>query len=376
MYELCRMKTDTGGKMSEQCVQYMEEIANSVSNTKNLSMLSRCLYLELLIQASEESKEQGEQFCRRAVKLLENHIMEKNCKFRILWKKDYALRLRCITYSEKDKSSDLYLEDIKGARQAYAYYSGDEKEGIIKLLEWNGKIINICEGRDPKEVANWRRGTVNILTRCLIKKKLLTKAELEACAEYYKRLLEKVRTQKAIDSLYAALLEELPYETFTELYDQTEDTKWFEELYKALEDYREYLGYVTNERSSYATEKIAESYMYDMDIYWIQLSHHQKEDTIKALVETGRRWMQQIPSYYEELRKKAAAALKEFDELLEGKSLELKILIQQFELGNRGNSNEISWYLNEIYEKYGSDLDSDKVRELLEEKIKAGEHLF
>lgn len=376
LYELCRMKTDTGGKMSEQCVQYMEEIANSVSNTKNLSMLSRCLYLELLIQASEESKEQGEQFCRRAVKLLENHIMEKNCKFRILWKKDYALRLRCITYSEKDKSSDLYLEDIKGARQAYAYYSGDEKEEIIKLLEWNGKIINICEGRDPKEVANWRRGTVNILTRCLIKKKLLTKAELEACAEYYKRLLEKVRTQKAIDSLYAALLEELPYETFTELYDQTEDTKWLEELYKALEDYREYLGYVTNERSSYATEKIAESYMYDMDIYWIQLSHHQKEDTIKALVETGRRWMQQIPSYYEELRKKAAVALKEFDELLEGKSLELKILIQQFELGNRGNSNEISWHLNEIYEKYGSDLDSDKVRELLEEKIKAGEHLF
>ena len=372
LLELCHLKTGTDRKMSEQCVQYMEDIANRIEKKETLGMISRCLYLELLIQASEESEAQTELFCRKAVELLENKIMDKNCKFHVLWKKDYALRLRCISYSEKDKNSDLYLEDCKCARLAYASYSGNEKEEIIELLEWSGKIANIYEGRDRKQTENWWRVTSNILIHFLIKKKLLTKTELEACIGFYKKILENVKMQKAIDSLYVEVLRELPYEIFTELYDQTKDKNWLEHLQEALGDYRECLGYVNNERSDFAPSKIAESYLYDMDIYWIYLSHHRNENIIKALVETGRRWLKHIPTYYKELMKKTVGVMKEFDELLEGKSLELKILIQQFEVKSDEGSNEVSWYLNEIYEKYGSDLDSDKVRELLEEKQNKG----
>lgn len=365
LLEICKVKNGAMLEMSEQCSVYMELMEGKIENKERIDGCSRYLYFELLAQKNDEES------CRKAADYLEKQIINEKYEISTLWKKAYALRRKCISYSEVNPDSELYLEDCKKARLAYASFSGNSKEELMELLKWNEKIASLYERRDTIEELKWRRIVSNTLVYCLIKKHLLTKEELEQYETFYKKVLCKIKGQKGIHSIDMSLFMELPYELYMELYEKTNDKKWLDKLLDAQNEARECLLLVTDESKEFGTTKIAESYKWDMDVYQILLSKTHDEQLEKDFIMVGRKWLEQIPGYYKEFLKNAINALKMLDEMLEGKCVELKILIQEFMAKEDGNENDISWYLTEIYEEYGADLDSDKARMLLKEKMKS-----
>ncbi len=104
--------------------------------------------------------------------------------------------------------------------------------------------------------------------------------------------------------------------------------------------------------------------LYDLtaDSKWLEKT--QDASVIERIVEAGRTWVSCIPEYYKNLVTKAIGVFKEIDEFLEGRSLEVKSLIQMMQMRREGNSNEIFWFIKDAMGKYGTSLSLEQLQEL------------
>lgn len=347
-------------------VELLEQAVQSFDVTKNRVTEWFWMYLESLIALGKHQSEKEEVYFRTAAQILEEKVLEKTKEVPALWKKDFDLRLKCLAYSEADPERMYFLEDLKACRMAYVNNSGHDKASTIKLLEWDGRIARAYEGVDEKlEWIRWE-SLMGIMKVYLIKKELLDVSELEAVVAFYEMLLQKMEQAEVWRYYTMNWILELAYESTTRLYDLTRDSKWLEKMLEAVETYRMQIRHpkFDENREDFRKEKVAESYEYDMEIYRCYLEETQDASVVERIVESGKTWISCIPEYYKDLVTKAIGVFKEMDEVLEGRSLEMKALIQMMQMRREDNSNEIFWFIKDAMGKYGTSLRLEQIQEL------------
>lgn len=366
LHTICSVQND----LTINDISILEEYVQHMENTKYKSTEQLWFYLESLIAIGKYDSETEESCYRKAVQMLEEKVLEKKKGIPELWNKDFILRTKCLEYSQKDPEKIYYIEDLKACRMAYVNNCGHDKESTIKLLEWDGRIARAYEGVDEKKEWTYWESLMGILKTYMIKKEMLNVSELEGVVAFYEMLVQKMYQAEKWRYYTISWLIELAYETTTRLYDLTEEPKWLEKMLEATETYRMQIQHpkFDENRQDFRNEKVAESYEYDMEIYHLALERAQDDETIVRMVEAGRTWVACVPEYYKHLVTKAIGVFKEFDELLEGRSLELKALIQTLQMTSEGNSNEIFWFIKDAMGKYGTALDLDQLRELYQKE--------
>lgn len=360
---LCACKIQTGLEIEN--TEILENYILDVGEKHSVRTNKLWLYMESLIAVGKYYSEKEEEYFRKAAKILEDRVLDKKHGTNELWGRDYVLRTKCLEYSEKQEDKDLYLEDLKAARMAWGHSTGNDKESMIKLLEWDARIARAYEGVDKKFEWVYWEAVISIMRVYLLKKDLLEVQELEKAVLFYEMLLGKMDAAESLRYYTVAYMEEFAFEVFNNLYNRTKDTKWLEKALEAIETYRRHMDdpKLEDKRSDFRKEKIAESYEEDMKIYGRYLDDDM-EEVVDRIVEAGRTWISAIPGYYKELVTKAIGFFKFLDEFLEGRYLEVKVLIQALQMRREGDSNEIFWFIKGLYGEHGTNLSLEQLQEM------------
>lgn len=311
------------------------------------------LYIEIVIAAGICTLETWKRvrYFRKAAKRLER-VLKNEKELLKLWKKDLILREQCLEYSQKHANWSLYIEDLNAVRTAFAATSGNDKESIAKLLEYDGRIAYAYEEVE-QEWKEWERWNtmIGIVNSFLLEKKQLDTEELEKLMLFYQKLREKFLKLSEFEFYWLVMFRKLGYTSSIQLYEQTGELKWLEKALEVIETFRMCINRLksNDNRDDFREEKIAESYQYDMEIYQMYLENSRNEEVVKRIVNTGKIWINCISKYDASIRMEAIRIFQTFDEILEGRSLDVKALIQEVQ---RDQGENIFWIVKEMIENY------------------------
>lgn len=328
------------------------------------------MHFESLIALGHMNPLKEEIYFRKAAKMLEKKVLETRKATQILWEKDWMLRSKCLQFSKARAEETLYIEDLKAVRMAWANCADNGKESTVRLLELDAQIARAYEGTDEKLEWTYWESVGNIMNAFLIKKDILSISELEKIVVFYHKLFVKANDAQQLRYYTISMLSEVAYETMLRLYDLTEDTKWLDETLKVMENYRIQINSpkLNDRRKDFKNEKIVESYLYDMDVYWLYLQHCAEEKVIECIVHAAKSWIKHIPDDYKKMEIAAIGVLRKFDEFLEGRSLDIKALYRALQMKQEGDSNEIFWFIKGIYDKEGTTLSLEQLREMYQKE--------
>lgn len=363
LFTVCKIQN--GAKMAQ--TEILDAYITEMEAKDELEENEFWLYIETLIAAGICSLETWKraQYFRNAARRLESVLKKNNEKELLkLWKKDLVLREQCLEHSQKHANWSLYIEDLNAVRTAFAATSGNDKESIAKLLEYDGRIAHAYEDVE-QEWKEWERWNtiIGIVNTFLLVKRQLDTEELERLMVFYQNRRKQFLKLSEFEFYWLAMLHKLGYTSSIQLYDQTGEMKWLEKALEATETFRTCINRpkLNENRDDFREEKIAESYQYDMEIYQMYLENSRSEQVIERIVNTGKLWINCIPKYDVSVRMEAIRIFQTFDEILEGRSLDIKELLQMLQM-NRGEN--IFWIVKEAIEKYGTDFSQEELEGL------------
>lgn len=168
---------------------------------------------------------------------------------------------------------------------------------------------------------------------------------------FYQKLREKFLKLSEFEFYWLVMFRKLGYTSSIQLYEQTGELKWLEKALEVIETFRMCINRLksNDNRDDFREEKIAESYQYDMEIYQMYLENSRNEEVVKRIVNTGKIWINCISKYDASIRMEAIRIFQTFDEILEGRSLDVKALIQEVQ---RDQGENIFWIVKEMIENY------------------------
>ncbi len=362
-------KVQNGSKVN--CIETLKAFCAEIDDKKSMDNNDLWVYMEALIALSYCYPDNADFYLRKTARILEERILDKKRGTKPLWKRDYVLRNKCLEYSQLNTDVAVQLDDMKAARMAWANFSGNDKESNVKLLEWDGKIARTYEGVDERlEWVRWET-VISLLNALLVKKDLLDVNELTQVVAFYQMLLQKMHSASSWRYYTVAYLIELAIETTQRLYNLTKDAMWLSKTLEALDTYRMQIAdpKFDDDRNDFKTDKIAQSYLYDMDVYQIYLDNNMESEILEQLVSTGKVWLSYIFEHSKHYLTSFVGIFKQIDEHLEGKSLEIKSLISMALMHQKGDSNEIFWIMKKIFEKYGTELTNEEMKKYVEEEM-------